>query len=119
MTVTISRSHWLRAEGIGMGRFCDGDGNYCALGFLLRDVGLSDEQMSDKGSLIELHADIIRKHVPHGLYEDLGGDIGIVSNDTVARITDTNDDPTITDAEREQDLGLYFSRANIGVIFTE
>jgi hypothetical protein len=118
MKVTISRSHWLRAEGLGMGQFCDGDGNYCALGFVLSQAGLPDSALLDKGSIVELPNDLVRKHVPSGLYEDLA-EIGVVSADVVSKITDANDDPLLTDHEREEDISMYLSRAGVDVTFTE
>lgn len=118
MNVIISRSHWLRAEGPMEGVFCDGDGNYCAMGFVFKAAGMPDAIMERKGSLLEMPEADVRKYVPSVFIEDLK-EYGVCSSKLTGHITNVNDDPTISDAEREHDIALFLNNAGLDVTFTE
>lgn len=123
MRVVVPLEQWGRGEGLGMGWFL-ANGKCCIMGFILRAFGFTDADLENKGSI----ADFSLRHlaayrVSAAFYEttnyaDATINYGYASKLTTS-VTDTNDDPNITDVERMDTLALLLVPADVHLEFTE
>ena len=83
-------------------------GGKCCLGFACIALGLTDEQIETHGSPADLDNDI----APRLFFSDFGAE-----RDAVVVAIESNDDPTISEAEREALVVKHFGELGLDVEF--
>lgn len=111
MKLTIDRTKWLRGEGSERSYLLrTEDGKYCCLGFFSIACGLTDEQISNIHSPIDL-TDQVNDPNFEKLLEKPGNSY------FAYKLMDLNDLQTITEQGRELELTSMFAEEGIEVEF--
>jgi hypothetical protein len=119
MRVTIPHSQWSRGRGIGSGEFLDTHGRKCALGHILSALGFIDAELKGNGSIAELDATKAAQRLPPELYQ-FNRRLGVCyASEMTCSVTNTNDDPEITDAERASFLTMVLEPVGFDLTFIE
>jgi hypothetical protein len=87
--VVIDRSIWRRGQGRSGSKLIK-DGEYCAWGFALKALGVTDEQMGKKVMPYQVVSDSVLPHL-----QDICASI------TAGQIAQTNDSRCLTEQRRE------------------
>lgn len=119
MRITIPYSKWSRGRGVGSGEFLDRTGRKCALGHVLSALGFTDDELDGRGSIAELDIMRVQALVPPPLFKLWRVGAFAYANELTCSVTNTNDDPTLTDGERVTLLTMYLEPVGFDLIFEE
>jgi hypothetical protein len=91
LVCTIDRAEWARGDTGTAPALLNNFGNFCCLGFLGKKCGLSEESMEDV-------------FMPYDLSDDLRNKYPSLSNSVWDNFAIINDDPKLSDFQREKQL---------------
>lgn len=113
-TFTVARTTWIRGTGVRFSRlYRHEDGMSCCLGFYCRAAGIALEDLDDLTRPSNLPVELYGV-LPEWL--TVPGRLGVTPVGEIMRV---NDDPKLSDAEREAQLTALFAAQGITVVFDE
>lgn len=110
LKLVIKRSKWLRGDDSESYLLRESDNKMCCLGFLARKCGLAPKEI--RGHMTP--EDTYSTKFPTSIV-----DKSTANTRTCGTLMTINDDPDLTDAERERKLTALFKRIKIGVRFVK
>jgi hypothetical protein len=111
-TLVINRPTWLRNQMYNSTLWRCSDDCKCCLGFYLKSIGMTKEQMEGYGSPADIYANKPEQFPEEGKWL-------LDQNRLTVEIIHTNDSSIISDDEREARLIELFAVIGIQVIFTD
>lgn len=107
MKFTVNRVKWQRGV-IGAGSLLNDSGNMCCLGFVCRAVGMAPRSILNVGMPDDITTSGERR--VRGLLTELSDEaVGVIVSTTLAQVAaEINDNPRLSDAEREHRLTAAF-----------
>lgn len=117
MKLTIDRNRWLRGVG-SESSLLDSCGKSCALGFLAKDLGYSDDEILNKEGPDYILSDA-GVRFPESLVKRIERkeDIWSAPTEIAVQIISINDDVNLTDSERESKIIQLFQKVDIELEF--
>lgn len=115
LKVVIDRATWQRGcdPNRGLTKLLNDKNQRCCLGFLMRDLGYSDDELFSKdypGNVSQNDRKLPCLISP--LFENVGG-----HSDFVSKAIQLNDDTKINSVEREYQLTKLFAKEEIELVF--
>lgn len=108
-TITIQRSKWARKHHrghsyMGPSLLRNNQGNFCCLGFICKSEGIDESDLVSMGTPAVLLYSGCGNQIPSYLLN------GIDNSELATSAITINDDPTTTDAYKEEKLKELFAR---------
>lgn len=120
MKLVIDKSKWLRGEGYHLSKLHrPHDGRMCCLGFLGTQLGIEQADLSDYGSPAYCPA---QGAFPEWLFRadpSRSGGRPVTNSELACKLMSTNDDETLTDGMREDDIAWLLATVGVEVEFVD
>lgn len=121
MKLVIEEKNWLRAGGPGSGYLLDKDGKMCCLGFYAKQCGYTDKDILYKGGPASINdgekSEFSSNNPIRRLLRSNDNVIFETNNGICWSLMHTNDDCTITDEVRKQNITEIFKEIGVEVEF--
>jgi len=102
MKFIVDRKTWYRGKGPDKSKLLRVDGTRCCIGFVGQQCGVSDDLMLDRPGVESFHC------APTGLLPLFPA--WIYTTDDLMYAYDVNDEPELSEAERESQLQSIFAK---------
>jgi hypothetical protein len=119
MKLTIQRSKWLHGEGSDQSFLLrESDGKMCCMGFYLRAVGLTDDQIRDKTTPEDVAMAIINSPASWLLTPRWNGGSALENSIDCSFLINKNDIINLK-VDREEAIAKLFAKHEVEVEFVE